>query len=62
MKPAEQPDFRLTLRPTPGDVPAAVRLRAVLKYALRACGLRCVRVEEVPRDGPGGRDRGRPVG
>ena len=43
------PDIRLTLRPLTGAwVPVAVRLRRLLKFALRVCGLRCLSVEEIP--------------
>jgi hypothetical protein len=44
---ADRPLYRLTLRPLPGDVPPAIRLRAVLKRLLRSYGFRAVRVEEV---------------
>lgn len=43
------PDIRLVLRPLPDEVPVAIRLRQLLKYALRAQGFRLVRLEEVPR-------------
>lgn len=37
--------FTLTLRAERSDSrPPITRLRAVLKFALRACGLRCVRL------------------
>jgi len=44
--------FSLTLQalPDPDGVPAIIRLRRVLKYALRVCRLRCVAIE--PADGP----------
>jgi len=40
--------YVLTFRPRPSAVPAPVRLRAVLKYALRVQGLVCVAAEELP--------------
>jgi hypothetical protein len=39
---------KLTFRALPADSPFAVRLRHLLKTALRGCRLRCVRVEDVP--------------
>jgi hypothetical protein len=39
---------RVTLRPLPGAVPAAVRLRRALKCLLRAFALRCTALEVVP--------------
>jgi hypothetical protein len=47
-----KPRYRLELEAQSNDVPAAVRLRGLLKYALRVCGLRAVSVEEVPTDRP----------
>ncbi len=42
LKPAPE-KWRFTFTPTPGDpVPAANRVRRMLKYALRACGLRVI--------------------
>jgi hypothetical protein len=35
-------NITLTFRPLPDDVPVAVRIRHLLKYALRAQRLRCV--------------------
>jgi hypothetical protein len=40
--------FRLTVQALPSAVPAARRLARGLKYLLRACGLKCVAVEELP--------------
>jgi hypothetical protein len=40
-------DYRLILRPQPSPTPVAVRLRRLLKYALRVVGLKCLRVEEI---------------
>jgi hypothetical protein len=50
-----RPDFRITVRDLapPGDVTTDVRLRRMLKAALRWFGFRCVKVEEVPRPGAG---------
>jgi hypothetical protein len=45
--PGQQPDYRLTLRPLPGSCPPIVRLRQLLKVAVRAFRLRCVAVEEL---------------
>jgi hypothetical protein len=47
-----QPTFRLVLRAVPGGGPVEVRLRSLLKVALRAFGFRCVKVEEVPVEPP----------
>jgi hypothetical protein len=47
-----QPVYRLTLRAQPGAVPPVVRLRRLLKTALRSFGLRCLAVEEVRPDDP----------
>ena len=44
----EQPVFRLTLTPTPGEVPAVNRLRSALKVLLRSFGLRALEVVELP--------------
>jgi hypothetical protein len=41
-------DIRLTLRPLASDWPAPIRLKRLLKAALRAWGFRCVCVEELP--------------
>lgn len=49
----EQPDYRLVLRPLRREEPPVIRLRRLLKTALRAFGLKCVSVEEVRPDGPG---------
>ena len=49
----QQPNYRLTLRVVPGHAgPPIVRLRRLLKAALRAYGLRCVQLEELPAPGP----------
>jgi hypothetical protein len=41
-----RPVFRVEFEALASDVPAHVRLRRLLKFALRGCGLRCVRAEE----------------
>jgi hypothetical protein len=43
----DRPVYRLELEALPGEVPAHVRLRRLLKFALRGCALRCRRAEEV---------------
>jgi len=43
-----KPVFKLTLQTLPGSVPAIIRLRGALKTLLRAFGLKCISVEEVP--------------
>lgn len=49
MSDAPLEDWHLTLRSLPGwTIPVAVRVRRVLRYALRACGLRCVSLREPP--------------
>jgi hypothetical protein len=50
----EQPDYLVRLRPLKSSVPGTVRLRKLLKLALRCLSLRAVRVEEVPRGQGGG--------
>ena len=42
--------YHLVLRAEKSDVEPIYRLRRLLKYALRGCGLRCVSVEEVKPD------------
>jgi hypothetical protein len=41
--------LRLELRPLPlaDNAPLPIRLRCLLKYALRVCGLRCTSVEKI---------------
>jgi hypothetical protein len=48
-----RPDVRLTLRDLapPGDATTDVRLRRMLKAALRWFGFRCLKVEEVSAPG-----------
>jgi hypothetical protein len=50
--PPRDPDIRITLRPKPDAVPSNIRLRRLLKLALRAFGLVCVDVREVPAETP----------
>jgi hypothetical protein len=46
---SEPTDYRVVLRPLPGDGrPVAIRLRQFLKVTLRSFGLRTVAVEVVP--------------
>jgi hypothetical protein len=56
----EDPGVRLTFRPLPdpGGPPVAVRVRLLLKYALRAVRLRCVKVEDAPPPGDVGETNG----
>ena len=56
--PSKATEYRVTLRFAAGGAPAIVRLRRFLKMAWRAYGLKAVRVEEVPGDGPGPTDQG----
>ena len=49
----DRPKYSLVVEALPSDVPAVVRLRRLLKYALRSCRLRCRRIE--PRDAEGKR-------
>jgi len=46
MKGNSTPSYVLTLRSLPdhNGVPVIIRLRRVLKYALRVCGLKCVAI------------------
>jgi hypothetical protein len=47
MKAKHTADYRITLHAQAGDLPAIVRLRQLLKVALRAYGFRCVALEEI---------------
>jgi hypothetical protein len=49
--PTTQPDYRLTFRPLPGydGPPPIIRVRRLLKIALRLLGLRCIEAKEVAR-------------
>jgi hypothetical protein len=38
--------YTITLRPLKSDVPTIIRIRAILKYALRACKLMCIDIKE----------------
>jgi hypothetical protein len=42
--------YELVLRAEPWSVPAIIRLRRLLKLALRSFGLRCVELKELPAD------------
>jgi hypothetical protein len=45
--------FAIIFTPTPGnDVPPEIRLRRLLKSALRQHGLRCIDIRELPADAP----------
>ena len=50
----KRPTYALTLRALPDrdNVPPIVRMRRLLKHALRSCGMRCVSICEVPADTP----------
>ena len=50
MRPHEQPDFLIRLRPVAGDRLAVVHLRRILKALLRGYRLRCIDAREVPAD------------
>ena len=43
----EKQQFRITLVTQRSATPVMNRIRSLLKYALRVCGLRCVEVIEV---------------
>jgi hypothetical protein len=49
MPPTPSPAYVITLAPKPG-VNAVIAIRALLKYAGRQFGLRCVRIEEQAAD------------
>ena len=42
-------EFTIQFKAAPSRIPAIARLRRLLKFAGRACGLRCIRVEENPK-------------
>ena len=48
----DPPDYQLTLRPLPSDVPAEVRLKRLLKCLFRAYQFRVVQAREVPGVSP----------
>jgi hypothetical protein len=52
---------QITLRALPDTVPLAIRLRAVLKFALRSCRLRCVALKDVAGDCRADRGGDRPA-
>jgi hypothetical protein len=61
--PADPPDYLLVLRPLASAYPPAVRVRHLLKFALRSCDLKCIKAVEIAppaaQDGPGdATDRG----
>jgi hypothetical protein len=51
-----QPIYLVILKAVPSDIPAVARLTRMLKITLRACQLRCLRIEEV-RSHPASNDR-----
>ena len=54
----ERTIYNLTLRAEPGsEIPPAIRLRRLLKHALRSCGLRCTEVREIKPDTPQPQER-----
>ncbi len=38
--------FTITVESMPSSIPAIARLRRLLKFALRSCGLRCVQISQ----------------
>jgi hypothetical protein len=60
-RPPPEPDIVLTLRPLPveGRWPVAVRVRVLLKIALRRFWLKCVRLSE-PKTDDGPQEENRP--
>ena len=51
---SDRPTYQLDFEALPDPVPAVLRLRRLLKYALRAAGFRCVRHAELkPGDSDG---------
>jgi hypothetical protein len=38
--------FAITLEAKPSSIPASARLKRLLKYVLRVCGLRCVEIKK----------------
>ena len=54
------PTYILTLRPLASDVPPPIRLRRLLKIALRSCQLRCTDIREsAGSDKPADKETGR---
>ncbi len=48
--PAANEIYTITIRAMPSNTPAAIRLRQLLKLALRAFSLRCISVTEITGD------------
>ena len=46
----EDDEVHLVFRPLRDAVPWPSRVRRLLKYALRSCNLRCVKVERLPEN------------
>ena len=47
MSASPKPTYRLVIEALPNTIDPTIRLRSLLKTALRRFGFRCVRVEEV---------------
>src|SRR5262245_5257347 len=47
------PSYRVTLEPLPSTVPPHVRLKLLLKQALRQHALKCTKLEQLPAEPPG---------
>jgi hypothetical protein len=47
-----KPTYTITLEAQPNAIPETVRLRRLLKLALRAFGFRCVSVKEIKKKEP----------
>lgn len=52
-QPGKSDEVVLRFRPLRDNVAWPARVRRLLKYALRACRLRCIRVEGLPADESG---------
>lgn len=46
------PRYALILTAKPSDVPAIIRLRRLLKLALRGFAMECIEVKEIPATAP----------
>lgn len=47
-----EPNYVIEFRPQPSAVPAPLRIRRLLKYALRSLGLKCISLQEKPKPDP----------
>jgi hypothetical protein len=54
---ADEREWRLIFLPLPDDVPAAIRIRRLLKTALRQLRLKCVRLEPSPKENHDGEQK-----